>query len=221
MNNLKKMFFSIKGQFDQMTYDFENHEALADAAIKELKQVAGKTLLHLHRINKLNSQYQTHLQELDEQAKLWSERAIKSKAQDEQKALQCVKQLQQVKKKMTLIDQQHQESVAQEKKIRADYNAIQDQIQILNNKKEMLAARQNRNNLQGMLIDNPGHALQDVQSIFDRWEGTVVMSETDFPDLKMEDQLAAEFEQEEELQALKKALDELSEVSAKDSEGGV
>ena len=210
MNSLKRIFVSIKSQIDHVADDFENHEALAGAAIQDLQAIASTTRLHLHRVSKMSEQYQKQLQEQQEQAHLWTERAVKVRQEDEQKALQCVKRLRQTQKQMTLLEKQSEESAAQEAKIRGDLNAIQEQLQILKNKKEILAARQNRAGVHEALLDNRGNSLQDVQNIFDRWEGSVVSSEFESPDPIDTDSFAGAFEQEEDDLTLKMMLDELT-----------
>jgi len=210
MNSLKRLYISIKGQIDHAADDFENHEALASVAIKDLQAIASKTRLHLHRISKMTEQYQKQIEELKEQRILWTNRALKAKKQDEDKALQCVKRLRQTKKQIALIEKQYEESTNQENKIREDLNAIQEQIVILRNKKEMLAVRQNRTHLHDALQENQFNSLDNVQQVFDRWEGRVVSAEYDIP-VASEDSLVNGFEQEEDKLALKMMLDELSE----------
>jgi phage shock protein A len=210
MNSLKRLYISIKGQVDQVADEFENHEALAGVAIQDLQTIASKTRLHMHRISKMTEQYQKQLDEQKEQEALWASRAIKAKKQDEQKALQCVKRLVQTKKQIVLLERQQRESAEQENKIRDDLNALQEQLQILKNKKEMLAVRQNRSHLQDALQDSQTDPLNNVQQVFDRWEGRVVSAEYDAP-AKTADTLLNSFEQEEETEALQKMLDELTE----------
>lgn len=135
---------------------------------------------------------------------------IKAKKQDEAKALECVKRLRQTQKQITLLEQQHEESTKQESKIQADLNAIEEQILILKNKKEILSARQNRSYLQGVIQDNQFNSLDNVQQVFDRWEGRIVSAEYEIPSVP-EDSLKNSFEQQEEVLELKMMLDELSE----------
>ncbi len=211
MNNLKRIFVSIKSQIDHVADEFENHEALAGVAIEDLQEIASKTRLHLHRVSKMSEQYQQQLSDQQEQAKLWSERAIKTRQKDEQKALQCVKRLRQIQQQIKSLEQQCQESTAQEEKIRADIELIQDQLQSLKNQKEILAARQNRTSIQESLGDNQSSSFQDVQGVFQRWEGSVVSSEFSVPDQNIDDDTFAQpFEQEEDELALKIMLDELT-----------
>jgi phage shock protein A len=211
MNSIKRLFVSIKSQVDQVADEFENHEALAGAAIQDLQAIGSKTRLHLHKVSKLSAQYQKQLEQQQELAKLWSERAIKAREEDEQKALQCVKRLRQTQQQITLLEQQHMESTAQESKIRNDLNSISEQLQVLQNKKEILAARQNRASIQESLNDRRGNPVQEVNNIFERWEGTVVSSEFEVPDHDIDtDNFANEFEQEEDELTLKMMLDELT-----------
>lgn len=219
MNNLKRIFVSIKSQIDHVADEFENHEALAGVAIEDLQEIASKTRLHLHRVSKMSEQYQQQLSDQQEQEKLWSERAIKTRQEDEQKALQCVKRLRQVQQKIKSLEQQCQESTAQEEKIRADIELIQDQLQSLKNQKEILAARQNRASIQDSLGDNQNNSLQEVQGVFQRWEGSVVSSEFSVPDQSVDnDNFAQPFEQEEDELALKIILDELTAQSTPSKE---
>lgn len=216
MNSLKRIFISMKSQIDHVADDFENHEALADIAIKELHETACRTRLHLHRVSKMSEQYNKQLQELQTQTALWSGRAIKAK-DDENKALQCVKRLRQVQLQISSLEEQQLESSAQESKIRDDLNMLQDQLQTLRNKKEILAARQNRSTVKDVLYDPQAGSFQEAKNVFDRWEGSVVSTEFDTVEPIVEsDLLAEEFAQEEDKLALKKMLTELTKKSSQD-----
>jgi len=125
----------------------------------------------------MSEQYQQQLSVQQEQAGLWSERAIKVRQEDEQKALQCVKRLRQTQQQIKSLEQQYKESTAQEEKIRTDLDAIQEQLQSLKNKKEILAARQNRANIHETLGDNQGGSLQDIHNGVQRYKVSVVSSE--------------------------------------------
>lgn len=209
MNSLKRLYISIKGQIDHAADEFENHEALAAVAIKDLQAIASTTRLHLHRVRKMTEQYQKQLNEQNQEETKWAARALKAKEQDEQKALQCVKRLLQTKKQISLLEQQFNASTDQENKIRDDLNAIQEQLLVLNNKKQMLSSRQNRTHIQEALQDNQPSSIDNIQQVFDRWEGRVVSAEYDVPQ-DFTDNLSDNFEKEEEALELKMMLDELS-----------
>ncbi|MGR9053088.1 MAG: PspA/IM30 family protein [Gammaproteobacteria bacterium] len=218
MNNIKRLFVSIKSHIDHVADEFENHEALAGAAIDDLRETARKTRLHLHRVGKMSELYRKQLETQREQARLWSERAVKSKQEDEQKALQCVRRLRQAQRQIASLEQQCRESTAQEAKIRDDLNAIQEQLLVLENKKEILAARQNRIGIRDALPSSRGSTLQDAHGIFERWEGSVVSAEFDAPDHGADsDPLADEFEREEDELELKIMLEELANTKTSET----
>ncbi len=220
MNSLKRLYISIKGQIDQTADEFENHEALAGVAIQDLQEIAGKTRLQLHRVTKMTEQYQQQLEVLEKQQTQWTNRAIKVKDEDQDKALQCVKRLKQTKNQIKLLEQQFQASSNQENKIRQDLNAIQQQLLVLNNKKQMLASRQNRIQIQEVLQSDQTNPLDTANQLFERWEGRLVSSEFDAP-ADSTDSLSDRFEQEEEALELKMMLDELSTAGqSEDSKKG-
>lgn len=210
MSSFKKIFISIKSQIDSIADDFENHEALAEAAINDLQQLATTTRQHEFRIDKMNIRYQTRLNELDKEAGLWSERAIKIKDHDKPKALQCVKRLRFVKQQIEQITKQLGASENQLSDIQEDQNTIQQQILQLKTKKEVLAARQNRNNLQKSLQGVTTTNI-DAQSVFDRWEGAVIGDE--YESSQEIDSLSSEFERQEDDIELSLMLDELTSES--------
>ena len=206
MNNFRKIFISIKSQVDSIADDFENHEALAETAINDLQQLAVSTRQHAFRIDKMINHYQQQLTDLEKQAALWSERAIKVRTEDEQKALQCVKRLRAVKQQIDQITKQLDESENQASSIQVDVQAIQEQILKLKTKKELLAARQNRSQLQNSLQGSTISSI-DVERVFDRWEGSVVGDE--FVSSQQQDPLSNTFDQQEEEMELRLMLEAL------------
>lgn len=213
MNSIKRLFISLKGQIDQAADDFENHEALAGVAIQDLLTTASKIRLDLHRIATLTKSYQTQLGEQQKQTELWTQRATKAKQHDPKIALQCVKRLRETLQKITLLEQQYQESSQQQEKIRNDLNEIEQQLAILKNKKAMFAVRQNRSDLQATLQANPMDSLESVQGVFERWENKLVGTEANLP-IEI-DHLSSQFEQEEEMLELQKMLDDLDDTHLK------
>ena len=207
MSNIKKIFISIKSQIDSIADDFENHEALAEAAIKDLQQLAVTTRHHGYRVSKMVKQYKEQLNELETEATVWSERAIKVRDDDEQKALQCVKRLRSVKQQIEQINKQLHASENQEASIKNDQNAINEQLLQLKTKKEMLAARQNRSHLQKTIQEGSVSNI-DIQGVFDRWEGSVVGNE--YQTYEEIDPLSSTFEKQEDELELKLMLDELN-----------
>lgn len=206
MNNFKKIFVSIKSQIDSIADDFENHEALATAAINDLQQLAVTTRKHEFRVLNLIAQYQRQIAELEQQQTLWTERALKVRDQDQQKALQCMKRLRDVNQQLEQLNRQLEASQLQADSIQNDLRSIEEQILDLKSKKEELAARQHRSHLQQSMKGANTSAI-DVQSVFDRWEGSVVGDE--YQSEHEIDTLANSFERQDDQMELLMMLEEL------------
>jgi phage shock protein A len=210
MNSLKRIFFTLKAQLDEVADDFENHEAVAGVAIKELEAYQGKTRIHQHRLQEMIQQFETKLADLGKEADTWSARAIKLKDQDEGKALECVKRLVQVQKQMKAIEPELAKAKEQFSQCQKDLSEIQAQLQALATQKEVLSARQNRIHLQSSLRTDYVNPTTGAQAIFKRWEQSVVGAELTGPIPPIKDSFADEFVQEESTLELKMLLDELT-----------
>ena len=213
MKTLKKLIISIKSQIDCAADQFENHEALANAAIKDLQGIGAKTSIHLRHLQEMSSRLQQKLDGLQEDSTRWSSRAVEIREHDEQRALECVKRLRQIQSQITQVEKQLHESSRVEMQVKTDLENIQGRLQMLKKKKELLAARQNRADVISALDQQAAFSTDDIQDVFERWENNVVGAEFQYPDLPEEDTFAAEFEKTEDDIELKAMLDELSSNS--------
>lgn len=217
MNSIKRMYVSLKSQIDLVANEFENHEALAGVAIKELESAGSKTRVYLHKVKAMVDQQELTATELKNQAKLWSERAVAVRDSDEQRALHCVKRLRSTRSQVAQVEKQLQESRNLEAKVQSDLSRIQDQLQTVKRQKEMLSARQNRTRVNSLLESNAVNPAVEVKEIFERWENRVVGEEFHCADLTdVEDDFVRSFEEQEEDEELQAMLDELVADSAGD-----
>jgi len=214
MNSIKRLFFTLKAQLDDVADDFENHEAVAGVAIKELEAYQGKTRIHQHRLQEMIQQFETKLADLNKEAENWSARAIKLKSQDEAKALECVKRLLQTQKQMKVIEPELAKAKEQLVQCHQDMTDIQSQLHALYTQKEVLSARQNRVHLQSSLRTEQLNPVTGAQAIFKRWEQSVVGAELTGSIPPVKDSFADEFVQEESSLELKMLLDELATKQA-------
>jgi phage shock protein A len=210
MNSLKRIFFTLKAQLDEVADDFENHEAVAGVAIKELEAYQGKTRIHQHRLQEMIQQFETKLTDLNKEAETWSARAVKLKDQDEAKALECVKRLVQVQKQMKAIEPELAKAKEQFGQCHKDLADIQAQLHALQTQKEVLSARQNRIQLQTSLRTDQINPATGAQAIFKRWEQSVIGAELTGPIPPIKDSFADEFVQEESTLELQMLLAELT-----------
>lgn len=210
MNSLKRIFITLKTQLDSVVDDFENHEALAGVAIKELEEWRVKTRVHQHRLQKMIEQFEAKLNELQKESALWSARAVKVRETDEQRALQCVKRLLHTRQQIQSTENQLREAQEQHQRLQADLSSIETQLRTLSTQKEVLAARQNRIELQSVFRSGRHNPAKEAESIFNRWEESITGAEFSHPDTESTGSFADAFIQEEEALELEMLLNELS-----------
>jgi len=210
MNSLKRLFISVKTQIDGLVDDFENHEAVAGVAIKDLEDWRSQTRIHQHRLQKMITDFENQLAKLATEAAMWSARAVKVRESDEQKALECVKRMVRVQQQSKLIAGQLQATKQQYTKLTTDLANIQNQLHTLSTQKAVFAARQNRIQLQTGLKSGPDNPADQAQKIFNRWEEAITGAELTSPEPINTDPFADSFAQEEDALELKMLLDELT-----------
>ena len=210
MKTLKRLFVSVKSQIDTAADHLENHEALAGAAIKDLQAIGAKTSIHLRHLQSLQKDLQQKLAVSEEQAELWSGRAVAVRASDEQRALACAKRVQQARRQIKRLEQQLQETQDMAVKVKADLENIQSKLQDLKKRKELLSARQNRAEMLSVLEQQHVFSGTDLQDVFERWENNVVGTEFQYQDVPEQDDLNTEFARQEEDAELHSLLDELT-----------
>lgn len=210
MNSLKRLFISVKTQIDGLVDDFENHEAVAGVAIKDLEDWRSQTRIHQHRLQKMITEFDSQLSELATEAATWSARAVKVRETDEQKALECVKRMVRAQQQSKLIAGQLQATQQQYTKLETDLTNIQNQLHTLSTQKAVFAARQNRIQLQTGLKSGRDNPVEQAQKIFNRWEEAITGAELTSSEPINIDPFADGFAQEENALELKMLLDELT-----------
>ena len=210
MYSLKRLFITVKTQLDGMVDDFENHEAVAGVAIKDLEDWRSQTRIHQHRLQQMMAEFESQLAAFANEAATWSARAVKVRETDEQKALECVKRMVRVQQQSKLIAAQLQTTQQQHAKLETDLAAIQNQLHTLSTQKAVFAARQNRIQLQSGLNNGRENPVEQARKIFNRWEEAITGAELTSPEPVNTDPFADSFAQEEDALELRMLLDELT-----------
>lgn len=210
MNTFKRIILSVKSQIDSAADQFENHEALADVAIDELKKLGADNAIQLRHVRHKLQLLEERSADLSGQAQKWETRAIQVAKEDKEKALECVKRLQTTRMQIQDTERQLSKFRNIEIKISDAIKLIQEKIDDLKQKKTLLAARQQQVRTQTALNEQPERTIEELSSVFDRWEDTLVAGEFQSQDVSMqEDALTEEFERQEQRMDLENMLESL------------
>lgn len=214
MNGFKRLFFSLRAHLDGVVNDFENHEALAKMAIKDLERVGVRTQAQRNRLQNRIDKLAEKIAGLKKEAELWSVRAVKMEPVDEGRALECVRRLQQAQRQIERLEDELQKAEGLKERLNEDLDKIADRLEAVKTKKEILCARHNRSEAALGMTSSGGCC--DMEELFERWEEKIAGYEFRVQgDDAGIDRLSAEFQKEEETARLKQALRELCEKSGK------
>lgn len=172
---LKRLVASISASFDDLVSKIENHEAVAEVTLQEIRAAAAKIRTQLNltrqRVENLQNQYN----DLARECELWQSRALQSNAQDKERALRCIQALELGEQRKSYIGQQIQDQLRLQKELTQHLSNVEQRLTDLQLKRDSLAARAARNQATRYLENAlPGF---DSDKIFSRWEEKVLADE--------------------------------------------
>lgn len=218
MKAIKKLIISIKSQIDSATEGFANHEALAQAAINEMEDIKRQAKLFTHRLKLASAKHQHAIQRLNKDSKLWQERALRVKDEDENKALECMHRVKLCQEQILNHNKALEKINHQQFQTQSDLTCIERKIATMRNKKLTLAAKQAHARTHSF-IQSVEEDHSELESVFEQWEESVAMSDPHYlDDLTPEPDLNDHFRKEEEENELRDMLEKLSATQTQKSQ---
>jgi phage shock protein A len=207
MNILKQWSKVVSSQFTTIVNQIENHEALVESALHDMRDAARRARAQLSKVKQDGEAMDAQLQLLKERKQRWEERAVECGASDREKALECVRRRRQLAEEESHLEKQ----LAQHKKLQTqlsiDLQKIDTRIAELKRKKNVLSARQSRSQAFQIGALDHSQGLTEIQDIFERWERRI--SEYDDYTAVDIDELEQSFVEKEEHAELEKELSSL------------
>jgi len=210
MKTLKRFATTIVSSFDWMISQVENHEALVDAAIRDVQQAGARAGVQLKRVKQDGINMRKRMQELRESAEVWKERAQKSADLDEKRALECLKRRKRLEREIAALEEQERGHAQVEKQLSADLKVIEERLGVLKQQRNVLRTRQSRAEALKTLHGDDSYLLTEIDGILERWESKVAEYELQGEcAVSGEDELEQEFLSKEEEEELKEELKEI------------
>src|SRR5690606_18375172 len=107
---IKTLLTSISASFDGMVRKIENHEAVADCVIVEVRESAAKIRGQLNLARTRHTILTNKEKQLLDDCQRWRERAVSCRNSDEEKALRCMQSLKNSEKSLALLRRQMEEN---------------------------------------------------------------------------------------------------------------
>jgi phage shock protein A len=210
MNALKRWTTTLTASFDAVISQIENHDALVSGALKEAQDTGARARVQLKRVNSDGQRLRKRLAEARGNEELWSERALKSAALDEARALECLRRKKRLQHEIGELEGQLREHGKLETQLGGDLKSIEERLTRLNQQRNLLRTRQSRAEALKAVQDDGSNLFSEIDGIFERWETKVSQYECQAGCLgEQSDDLEKDFVSQEEEGELRAALSDL------------
>ncbi len=217
MSLIRRISTSITSSVDRAVSKVENHDAIINAALRDTQQAAARSRVRLERVRKDGHNLKTRHANLQQAVGRWTDRARKIAADDEAKALECLRRRKECDKQLRALDDsigKHEELEAriseQVKKIEARIGEIAQQRNMMRSRQSVAEAMRTINNVEGV-------SYGEIEDTFDRWEINLGETEILLGATTDRDPLETAFLAEEDAEELRAELEILLQTDREDS----
>ena len=207
MRRFQRFTATCVSRFDRVVSQIENHDGLVSAAIRESEEARARARVQLGRVRRDSTRMGQRQAELSERADRWQERALRVSGEDEARALECLRRRKRALHELAALGRQLEQHAHIEDQIRADMGRVDERIEALRQKRNVLRTRQSRAEALTLACDEDGHLAGEIDEILERWETKV--SHLEYRGdctLSVDDDLDASFSSEEEQTELREEL---------------
>ncbi len=208
---IKRLVASVSASIEDVVCKLENHEAVADCLLDDLRKGIAQVKVQRGRIDAQSQQTEKQLKQAREDIARWQQRALKVAADDEDKALHCLQRAEQSEAVAATLTDQLNAHLTTLQQLDAQIGEMEANLNELTLKRAALSAREINARSKG-----PGgrDCAATATHLFDRWEESVITHESaagvaQAGGMPSSDIIEREFIQEEQQAALKEKLNAL------------
>lgn len=170
MSFIKRVTATVSASFENVVGQIENHHALVQQAIKEMKQSGIKARNQLSRVRRDTERLKQKEEELTLSIARWQTRAKEVAGDDRTKALECLKRKKQAEENTKIVQQSLKAQIKLESSLTKDLATINNRLDELTRKKNLLLVKENSAKTLELGKLSDVSLLQEVDEIFERWE---------------------------------------------------
>jgi phage shock protein A len=212
MSLIRRISTSITSSVDRAVSKVENHDAIINSALRDTQQAAARSRVRLERVRKDGRSLKTRQSDLQQAVSRWTDRAKSIAANDESKALECLRrrkdcevQLQNLRDSIEKHDELEAKIADQVKKIESRIGEVSQQRNMMRSRQSVADAMRTINNIEGV-------SYGEVEDTFDRWEINLGETEILTGTCTTGDPLDSAFLAEEDTAELRAELSELLNI---------
>lgn len=207
MRTFKRLFATLTAGFDSFIDQVENHEAVAEAVVADVRRQAARLKVQLSRLDQHIDRLGRQRQQALEEAQQWRERALRVAEDDDTRGLYCARQYRETEARANRLEEQISEHTGLRASVQRELAAVEDKLNELQLRKTLLSSRSAHADA-SKVAAGVAFAEQDAEGVFERWETQITQSEylTSTGVSVPVDPLRTEFEEQEREAALREQL---------------
>ncbi len=214
---IKRLVASVSAGFEDFVSKVENHEAVADCVIDDVRRATAQVKVQKNRTDAVIARTERQADTLEKDEQRWNERAVKLADSDGFRALECVRRARQAAEQRATLLEQLEEHRGLAADLGSRLAGLEQRLAELQLKRTALSSRAARAQTLRK-ADRPG-ACESVDTVFDRWETAVLADEyCDVGPSDGGDMLDLSFRAQEEEQELAERLAELKAQADREGE---
>lgn len=211
MKRWKRWTTALVSRIDHVAAQVENHQALAESVIGDVRRAAARAKVQLARVLKDGERLARDLGQRREDEIRWRERARQCAESDEKRAIECLRRSKASHRQIPEIERRLEEHRKAETQLGRDVGAIEERLATLREQRNLMRTRQSRAEAMSQVAGAESVGCGDLEEVFDRWDTRITELELDGDSMSHVDSLELEFEETEETEDL---LAELAELQA-------
>lgn len=219
MQRMRLWTASLVSRVDSMVTRIENHESLAQSAIRDVRRAAARARVQLRRVRADGGRLRDRLEAEREAERTWRERATGCAESDRDKAIECLRRSRQAARNVAELERRFEEHEHLERQLTTDVARVDERLSRLEDQRNVLVTRQSRAEALGCVRDAQAPLGLDVDEVFGRWETQVAEREYAGDCVSSDsDHFEADFEATEEQADLSAQLDALLDEQRKEED---
>ena len=209
MRLFKRISTTVSSSIDKAVSKVENHDAIINAALRETQQAAARSRVRLARVQKDGNSLRARLDGVQVATLQWTERAKSVAAEDEAKALECLRRRKECEAQIKGLEHSIENHQDLEKRISENVKKIEARVGEVSHQRNLMRSRQSVAEATRIINNVEGTSYSDIEDTFDRWEINLGESEIMTGSAVNTDSLESAFLVEEDQDALRAELADL------------
>lgn len=213
MNLFTRITATLGATADQAVSRFENHEAIAESALKQVRHSLVTAKVQHTRVTRDGGELRARLAELHKDEALWTRRAREIAPDNEQKALDCLGHRRRCREQLAQTQERLSRHELLESDVHARLREIERRLEQINQQRNQMRTRESVAKAMDVMGRVEADGQDSVEAVFDRWE--ISIGETEMRGevyqsiIDTKDPLQLEYESKEQACELKGELEAL------------